>query len=68
MTQTDRLYAYLKKHGPIDGLTAWRQLGIYRLGARIFDLKESGVKINRKMKRVLNRDGEETRVAEYRLA
>ena len=44
-TQTQQVLAWLKRKGDIDPLTAWRRLGIYRLGARIYDLRESGVNI-----------------------
>jgi hypothetical protein len=30
------------KRGPLDPLTAWKQLAVYRLGARIYDLKQQG--------------------------
>jgi Helix-turn-helix domain len=33
-TQCQRVRDWLKKHRRIDPLTAWRKLGIYRLGAR----------------------------------
>lgn len=44
-TQTQQVLAFLKRYGSIDPLTAWKRLGVYRLGARIFDLRESGVNI-----------------------
>lgn len=66
-TQNDRLLDYLKKHGAIDPLKAWTELGIYRLGARIFDLREAGHNINRTLEKVQNRFGEDCRVALYSL-
>lgn len=37
--QCTRLLLWLQKVGPIHNLQAWRRLGIYRLGARIHELK-----------------------------
>lgn len=65
--QTDRLLQYLKTHREIDPLTAWDELGIYRLGARIYDLREAGHPITSDRKLVDNRFGEECRVALYTL-
>lgn len=66
-TQNDRLLEYLKKRKKIDPLTAWQILGIYRLGARIYDLRAKGKKIIMEMVTVNNRFGEPCRVASYRL-
>lgn len=66
MTQCERLLARLKR-GPITPLEAWSELGIYRLGARVFDLKEQGHEITKKMVAVSNKFGEECRVAKYTL-
>lgn len=66
--QNERLLAYLQTHREIDPLTAWAELGIYRLGARVFDLRESGHKIETERVEVDNRFGEPCRVARYRLA
>lgn len=66
MSQCDRLLSRLKR-GPITPMEAWSELGIYRLGARVFDLKASGHDIDRELVPVSNRFGEECRVAQYRL-
>lgn len=66
MTQAERLLKALTE-GPIDPLQAWSELGIYRLGARIFDLRQQGHVIRRNSKDVLNRFGERCIVAEYEL-
>jgi len=66
MSQCERLLDRLKR-GPITPMEAWSELGIYRLGARIFDLKASGHDIDRELVPVSNRFGEECRVAQYRL-
>ncbi len=66
MSQCERLLARLKR-GPITPLEAWSELGIYRLGARVYDLKEQGHEITREMVAVSNKFGEECRVAQYTL-
>lgn len=66
-TQNGRLLAYLKIHRSIDPLTSWQELGIYRLGARVFDLRKAGHPIISERKAVRNRFGEEINVASYRL-
>lgn len=66
-TQNERLLQHLASVGPIDPLQAWSQLGIYRLGARVFDLKEAGHNIAKTLVDVQNRFGEKCRVALYSL-
>ena len=63
-TQTDRLIEWLD-HSPIDPLTAWTELGIYRLSARIFDAKKQRPNIRKATKTVVNRYGEKVTVALY---
>lgn len=65
--QTDRLLDYLKEHRAINPMEAWTKLGIYRLGARVFDLRRAGHPISSARQKVPNRFGEECRVASYRL-
>lgn len=43
--QTDLIMEYMERHGSIDPLRAFSELGILRLGARIWDLKAAGVQI-----------------------
>lgn len=66
-TQTERLLSYLQQNGSIDPMTAWVELGVYRLGARIFDLKAAGHNITTGTKKVKNRFDEDCRVALYTL-
>ena len=65
MTQCQRLKEYLETHDGIDPITAWTELGIYRLGARVFDLKKQGNMITKADKTVRNRWGEKCVVAYY---
>lgn len=66
-TQNDRVLAYLERHGSINAMQALSELGIYRLAARIADLKNAGHAIESRAVDVTNRFGEACRVAEYRL-
>lgn len=66
-TQNDRLLNYLERHGDIDPLRALSELGVFRLAARVNDLRRTGVKIHKTMVSVTNRFGESCRVARYRL-
>lgn len=67
MSQNGRIIDYLMKNGSITQLDAMKDLGIMRLGARVFDLKERGYNIVTVMVEDLNRFGEPTRYARYYL-
>ena len=45
MTQTQKIYKYLKQYGSITPLEALQEFGCMRLAARISDLRSMGVKI-----------------------
>ncbi len=66
-TQNERLAAYLERNKTINPLVAWVKLGIYRLGARVFDLRKQGYEIKSENVKVQNRFGEDCHVAQYRL-
>ena len=65
--QTVRVHEYMKSHYYITSKEAMEELGIFRLGARIFDLKEQGVPVKSGWKTVKNRYGEDCRVKMYYL-
>ena len=65
--QVDRLRDHLKAGNAINPLEAWRTLGIYRLSARVFDLRESGEAIKGEFIEVRNQFGEPCRVKSYRM-
>ena len=67
MTQEQRILDYLREFKSITPLEAMRDLGIMRLGARIFDLKGKGYPIIADKVAVKNRWGETTYVASYRM-
>jgi len=62
-TQADRILCYLATGKPLNPMLALRRFGSFRLGARIYDLKQDGHKI--KTERVTRRG---KTFAEYRLA
>jgi hypothetical protein len=66
-TQNARLYYHLAIGGTITPLSSWLDLGIYRLSARINDLRKLGWPIETERVKVKNKYGEEVRVAEYRM-
>ena len=65
MTQCERLAEYLHEGGTPTPMDAWLLLGIYRLSARIFDLRKAGMRISMEMVDVKNQFGETVRVAKY---
>ena len=66
--QSIRLLAYLRNHLYITALEAMNDLGIFRLGARIWDLKQAGIQIRSDWMVVKNRFGEDCRIKAYWLA
>lgn len=67
MTQGERIIAYVKEFGSISSLEAFKDLGITRLSARIFDLEDKGIRFDRKTEEVENRYGEKVRYTRYSL-
>lgn len=55
---------FIEEHGEISQRDAYL-LGVYRLSARIFDLKASGRNVTTSMREVTNSDGSVSRVAFY---
>lgn len=68
MNQCDMILDYLHKHDGITHLEACNELGIQRLGARVWDLKHKlGYAIASERITVKNRRGEKCRVVRYKL-
>jgi hypothetical protein len=67
MTQVERLINHFKTHSSIDPLQALREYGIFRLAARIKDIKKAGYTINTVRQIVRNQFGEDCRVACYEI-
>lgn len=45
MTQSEKVLDYMQENGGISSMVAFKELGITRLSARIYDLRKSGEKI-----------------------
>lgn len=67
MTQNERILRHLDTFGSITPMEAMQDYGIMRLGARIWDLKASGVPIKTEWVRARNRFDEPTHYARYSL-
>ncbi len=64
-SQNKRLLIHLQKGNKVTPLTAWSTLGIYRLSARVFDLRDLGYNIKTNRVEVENAHGEKFNVGEY---
>jgi hypothetical protein len=67
MTQTDLILEYMQEFGSITPLEAVRDIGCYRLSARISDLRKMGYPIDTKTETVINRRGRKSNFARYSL-
>ena len=67
MTQEQRVLEYMRAHKGITTLEAYRDLGVTRLSARIYDLRDSGHTIATERIFVLNRFGEQVCVTRYKV-
>lgn len=68
VTQAQLILDYMDEFGSITPLEAIRDIGCYRLSARISDLKKMGYPIETKMESVPNRRGKRSNIARYSLA
>ena len=66
-TQCERLLAHLKLGLPLTAHKALYGYGCQRLAARMWDLRQMGHQIEKRMVEVPTRDGRKARVAEYTL-
>ena len=68
MTQNERIKRHLEIYGAITSIEAFREYGITRLSARIWDLRHKhGLCIESTTKTAENRFGEPTHYDEYTL-
>lgn len=65
MTQQERVLKYLEDFGSITPREAFNDLGVYRLSAVIYDLRDKGFKIDTETEHSKNRYGEATNYARY---
>ena len=68
MTQCEMVKRHLEEIGSITPGTAIEEYGIFRLSARIADLRDEGMNIVNDMETRKNRYGKKVRFARYRLA
>lgn len=66
-SQNAEILAYLKRGEAITQAEAVRVFGIYRLSARIFDLRAAGHMVLDQWQTGLNRHGKPVKVKAYRL-
>lgn len=67
-TQENKVLEYIQKFGSITKLDAFKDLGITRLSAKIYNLKKEGHDIVGETIKVTNRFGEEGHVKKYMFA
>ena len=67
MTQKEMILAHMKEAGSITPGVALEEYGVFRLSARIADLKADGYTIRTDTERRKNRFGKTVRFARYRL-
>lgn len=65
LTQLEWVRQQLEQGRALTPLDAFNDYGIMRLGARIWDLIEAGVRVKSRMVERTNRRGQTVRVAEY---
>ena len=67
LTQSRKILKYMMDFGSITPIEALKDLGVMRLGARIYDLEKQGFEILHERESGKNRYGEKTSYARYRL-
>ena len=65
MSQNGMILDYLQKGYTLTQAEAISLFGCYRLGARIFEIRELGFDIRKSMEQNVNRFGENVRYARY---
>lgn len=67
MANKERVLAYMEEHGSISSMEAFKDLGVTRLSAVIFDLRADGYEIDAKREKTVNRYGDKVSFARYTL-
>ena len=67
MTQTEKILEHMKVYGSITQVEAYNRYAIFRLGARIYDLRRAGYGIRSESVKGTNRFGETMHYSRYRL-
>ena len=68
VTQGAKILKYMRDYGSITPVEAFRDLGVMRLGARIYDLEQEGIRLVHERENSTNRMGEKVSYSRYRLA
>lgn len=66
-TQVQLILEYMDEFGSITPLEAIRDIGCYRLSARISDIKKKGYPVRTELVAVKNRRGKQSKIARYSL-
>ena len=65
MTQSEEILEYINSHGQIDRITAFSELGIFELAARIADLEKRGFRFRKTSRQGVSRSGRRYRYTVY---
>ena len=65
VSQKKMVLDYIREFGSITPLDAFKDLGVTRLAAVIFELKEDGHDIHKEREHAFNRYGQKVRYARY---
>ena len=65
MSQSEQIIEYLDKYGSITPLEALRDLGCFRLAARIYDIERKGKVVPRETYTFIKRDGSKGHATRY---
>lgn len=66
MNQCEKIVFYIKTFGSISSMEAFQDLGITRLSARIYELRNDGYQFDEKFETAKNRFGESVTYKRYR--
>lgn len=67
MAHKERVLQYIRDYGSISSMEAFKDLGVTRLSAVIFDLRADGYEIDAKREKAVNRYGDKVSFARYTL-
>lgn len=65
MSQNSRIIDYMAKNGSITAMDAMNDLGVMRLASRVYEIRESGIGVEKVMQEGVNRFGETVKYARY---
>ena len=67
MTQCEKIVDYMERFGSITPMDAFMDLGITRLSARIYDIRNSGTEVHGELESAKNRFGDRVHYMRYSL-